>query len=87
MVDVAAASVPVDAGANTGSSQGGVNAPLASRDPQIARFIDRELERQQCHLELIASENFASRAVMELSLIHISEPTRLLRRSRMPSSA
>ena len=25
--------------------------------------------------------------VLELSLIHISEPTRLLRRSRMPSSA
>ena len=28
-----------------------------------------------------------ARALTELSLIHISEPTRLLRRSRMPSSA
>jgi glycine hydroxymethyltransferase len=42
-----------------------INTPLASADPLIAALIDRELERQQTHLELIASENFASRAVME----------------------
>jgi glycine hydroxymethyltransferase len=42
-----------------------INAPLASGDPAIATLIARELERQQTHLELIASENFASRAVME----------------------
>ncbi|MEI8251861.1 MAG: serine hydroxymethyltransferase [Synechococcus sp. ELA057] len=40
-------------------------APLSSADPAIAALIGRELERQQSHLELIASENFASRAVME----------------------
>jgi glycine hydroxymethyltransferase len=38
---------------------------LAAGDPAIAALIGRELDRQQTHLELIASENFASRAVME----------------------
>jgi len=37
---------------------------LAAGDPLIAALIDRELQRQQTHLELIASENFASAAVM-----------------------
>lgn len=39
--------------------------PLAAADPAIAELIGKELERQQTHLELIASENFTSRAVME----------------------
>lgn len=34
-------------------------------DPEIAAAIDKELERQQDNLEMIASENFTSRAVME----------------------
>ena len=34
-------------------------------DPEIAAVIDNELVRQQSHLELIASENFVSRAVLE----------------------
>ena len=38
---------------------------LASTDPAIAALISRELQRQQSHLELIASENFTSAAVME----------------------
>jgi glycine hydroxymethyltransferase len=42
-----------------------IDAPLASEDPAIAALIGKELRRQQTHLELIASENFASRAVME----------------------
>ena len=33
-------------------------------DPEIGRVIDQELERQSSHLELIASENIASRPVM-----------------------
>lgn len=33
-------------------------------DPEIARVLDQELDRQSNHLELIASENLASRAVM-----------------------
>ncbi|NOL47930.1 serine hydroxymethyltransferase [Synechococcus sp. MIT S9220] len=42
-----------------------INASLASSDPTIAGLIDQEQKRQETHLELIASENFASRAVME----------------------
>ncbi|MDI9406436.1 MAG: serine hydroxymethyltransferase [Chitinophagaceae bacterium] len=42
-----------------------INHSLATGDPAIAALIAKELERQQTHLELIASENFASRAVME----------------------
>jgi glycine hydroxymethyltransferase len=38
---------------------------LAASDPAIAALIGKELQRQQTHLELIASENFASQAVME----------------------
>lgn len=38
---------------------------LASFDPEIAEVIDLELRRQQNKLELIASENFVSKAVME----------------------
>jgi glycine hydroxymethyltransferase len=41
------------------------NAPLREADPAIARLVDRELERQRDGLELIASENFASRAVID----------------------
>jgi glycine hydroxymethyltransferase len=42
-----------------------IDTPLSSADPAIAELIAKELERQQTHLELIASENFASLAVME----------------------
>lgn len=38
---------------------------LADVDPDLARMIRGELERQQDQVELIASENFASRAVLE----------------------
>ena len=41
------------------------NASLREADPTVARLIDRELQRQQRGLELIASENFASRAVID----------------------
>lgn len=34
-------------------------------DPEIAKLTEKELERQEYGIELIASENFASRAVME----------------------
>jgi len=37
---------------------------LAKTDPAVAETIQRELQRQRDHLELIASENFASAAVM-----------------------
>ncbi|HWR44380.1 serine hydroxymethyltransferase [Sporomusa sp.] len=38
---------------------------LAGVDPEVARAIDLERKRQQNKLELIASENFVSKAVME----------------------
>ncbi|MEI6381846.1 MAG: serine hydroxymethyltransferase [Cyanobacteriota bacterium ELA615] len=37
---------------------------LRQSDPTVAEIIQRELQRQRDHLELIASENFASEAVM-----------------------
>ena len=39
--------------------------PLQSRDPVIASEIALELRRQQTQIELIASENIVSAAVME----------------------
>lgn len=39
--------------------------PLAVADPEIAGLIQREHGRQRENIELIASENFTSRAVME----------------------
>ena len=41
------------------------NAPLAQVDPLIAEAIDNEVARQANGLELIASENFVSEAVLE----------------------
>jgi len=38
---------------------------IAKSDPQTARIIDAELKRQESELQLIASENYASKAVME----------------------
>jgi len=40
-------------------------APLASADPTVYALVRREVERQEHGLELIASENFATMAVME----------------------
>ena len=41
------------------------NAPLATSDPEIATEIANEIKRQHEGLEMIASENFVSRAVLE----------------------
>src|ERR1044071_2194897 len=40
-------------------------APLRTLDPEVHAAIAAELGRQQSHIELIASENFTYRAVME----------------------
>ena len=72
-------------------------------DPSIAKLINNELSRQETHLELIASENFASKAVMEAQgsvltnkyaeglpnncLLYTSPSPRDVEESRMPSSA
>ena len=39
--------------------------PLSEIDPEIAAVVDAEVARQQRTLEMIASENFAPRAIME----------------------
>ena len=41
------------------------SASLADVDPELARAVDQELGRQQHEIELIASENIVSRAVLE----------------------
>ena len=45
--------------------QGFFDAPLTAIDPAMGDIVARELTRQQTHIELIASENLASRAVMQ----------------------
>ncbi len=42
-----------------------INTDLKEADSDIFCLIDKEQERQESHLELIASENFASKAVMQ----------------------
>ena len=39
--------------------------PLAEVDPEVDEAIRREMERQHSNLELIASENFTSQAVLD----------------------
>ncbi|MBF4457631.1 serine hydroxymethyltransferase [Pseudoclavibacter sp. VKM Ac-2867] len=41
------------------------NAPLSEVDPEIAAVLEQELDRQRSTLEMIASENFVPRAVLE----------------------
>ena len=43
----------------------GCSVDLAASDPELAAAIDGELARQQSQIELIASENIVSRAVLE----------------------
>jgi glycine hydroxymethyltransferase len=40
-------------------------APVSEADPELARYLGLESERQEKGIELIASENYASKAVME----------------------
>ncbi|MEO5778768.1 serine hydroxymethyltransferase [Arthrobacter oryzae] len=49
----------------TATSTAVSNQPLAELDPEIAAVLAQELGRQRGTLEMIASENFAPRAVME----------------------
>ncbi|MDH7600906.1 MAG: serine hydroxymethyltransferase [Armatimonadota bacterium] len=42
-----------------------MNAPLREVDPDVADIIAREIERQNRRILLVASENYASRAVLE----------------------
>ncbi|HXQ41962.1 MAG TPA: serine hydroxymethyltransferase [Candidatus Udaeobacter sp.] len=49
----------------SGPMPGFFSIPLAERDPELYRAIGDELHRQQDQIELIASENIVSRAVLE----------------------
>ncbi len=49
----------------THATEGFFTQSLAERDPEIAGWIGKELGRQQDKIELIASENITSRAVLE----------------------
>ena len=87
--------------ANPALSNSFFGAGLASADPEIARAVELELGRQRDEIELIASENIVSRAVLEAqgsvmtnkyaegypgkSLLR-GLPVRRYRRGRSPSS-
>src|SRR5947207_12084883 len=53
------------AGRQPAPHSGFFSATLAESDPELAGMVDRELRRQQDEIELIASENMVSRAVLE----------------------
>ena len=55
----------VKRGSDMDEQQGrAILASLNAADPAVAELIEAERRRQESHLELIASENFASQAVM-----------------------
>lgn len=56
---------PLDFAARTNPMDGFWHNDLAHADPEIAAAIGKELARQRDKIELIASENIASRAVLE----------------------
>jgi glycine hydroxymethyltransferase len=49
----------------SGTDQQRMSRPLAEVDPQVYDAIQKELDRQNTRIELIASENFTSEAVLE----------------------
>jgi glycine hydroxymethyltransferase len=54
-----------DISSGFGASSGSTGGPLSKVDPEIFAAIQAEEKRQRENIELIASENFTSRAVME----------------------
>lgn len=54
-----------NAARNTMTGNNFFSADLSSVDPDIAKAIDNEMNRQQNQIELIASENIVSKAVLE----------------------
>ncbi|HTT96993.1 MAG TPA: serine hydroxymethyltransferase [Rhizomicrobium sp.] len=55
----------MSAAANSAENSGFFSRGLHQADPDVARAVDDELKRQQDKIELIASENIVSRAVLE----------------------
>ncbi len=56
---------PSEIAASAGKGDTFFSASLAEADPEIAEVVRRELGRQRDEVELIASENYVSRAVLE----------------------
>src|SRR5437764_9330503 len=50
---------------DAGNGGSPMTTPLESTDPAVFDIVRRELERQNTTVQLIASENFTSRAVLE----------------------
>ena len=57
--------MPTEAAARSAKEDAFFSATLAEVDPEIADVIGKELGRQRDEIELIASENIVSRAVLE----------------------
>ena len=55
------------------------NAPLCETDPELYDLIKHEKRRQKSCLELIASENFTSKAVMEAVSLMMSYHSFIIR--------
>ena len=55
------------------STQRFFSAPLAETDPELAAAIGAEFDRQQDGIELIASENIVSTAVLEDDLDDVAD--------------
>ncbi len=51
---------------------------LESQDPEVAAIIEHEANRQRGGIELIASENLMSRAVMEAGVLMVCVINRIL---------
>jgi glycine hydroxymethyltransferase len=50
---------------NAGTEEVSIVSELRRTDPEIAEAIAQDIERQRYHVNLIASENYASRAILE----------------------
>ena len=49
---------------------------IKEADPEVYGTLSRELERQQNQIELIASENIASRSILNACLLYTSPSPR-----------
>jgi glycine hydroxymethyltransferase len=50
---------------STSNQSSNFSKPLSETDPEIAAVLEQELDRQRHTLEMIASENFVSRGILE----------------------
>ena len=60
---------------------------IESYDSELWLSLKQESQRQEDHIELIASENYASNRILEACLLYTSPSPRDGLLSRMPSSA